>query len=50
MKWVMITLFVLGCLFSNAAYGTEDQKQKKVYKWIAISIWILLLILANTVL
>jgi hypothetical protein len=37
-------------MFSIAAYGSKDSKQKRAYKWIAILIWVLLLILGNTVL
>jgi hypothetical protein len=50
MKWLFILLFIFGCFASSAAYGAQEQKQKKKYKWIAISTWILLLILDNTIL
>jgi len=47
MKWIIIPLFILGCSFSLAAYGAQDPNQKRTYKRITITIWILLLILVN---
>ncbi len=49
MKWVFIVLFIIGSLFTLAAYGATDTRQKRIY-WIASGIvWLLMLILGNTV-
>jgi uncharacterized membrane protein len=58
MKIVLIILFISGILFSNASHipqwylgaGKPTHPHWKVYGIIAIIIWILLLVLANTVL
>ena len=42
-------LFVLGSMFSLAAYGSEG-RQKKTYRWIAVGLWLLLLVLGNIIL
>lgn len=54
MKWLFIGLFIIGGLFANAWYGAEEPKQtrlqKRAYGLIALGIWMLTLILANTLL
>jgi hypothetical protein len=49
MKYLFIVLFVLGGMFSMAAYGTEG-KQKRAYWIIAGAIWLLTFVLASTLL
>jgi hypothetical protein len=56
-KYISIILFVIGALFFNASHiptwflGGEKptHPQWKTYGLISIAIWILLLILANTI-
>jgi hypothetical protein len=50
MKWLFIGLFALGCFSGMATYGADDPKQKKIYKWITIIIWIITFVLANILL
>ena len=50
MKWLFIGLFALGCFSIMATYGADDPKQKKIYKYITIIIWIITFILANILL
>jgi hypothetical protein len=50
MKWLLIGLFVVGALFANAWYGATEPKQKRAYGVIAVGIWALVLVLANTLL
>jgi len=49
MKYLFIVLFIIGCLFANAGYGSEG-KQKRAYWTIAVAIWLLVFVLANTLL
>ena len=48
MKWLLIGLFIIGCLFANAWYGAQEPKQKRACGLIALGIWVLVLVLANT--
>ena len=50
MKWLFIGLLVLGCFSVMATYGANDPKQKKIYKYITIIIWIITFVLANILL
>ena len=54
MKWLFIGLFIIGGLFANAWYGanerTHTRAQKRAYGLIALGIWLLMLVLADTLL
>lgn len=50
MKWFFIGLFALGCFSAMATYGADNPKQKKIYMYITIIIWVIILILANILL
>jgi hypothetical protein len=50
MKWLFYILFAFGCIASIATRGATDKKQKRVYLLITIAIYILIFILANTIL
>lgn len=54
MQWLFIGLFVLGGLFANAWFGanepTHTRRQKRAYGVIALAIWGLIFVLANTLL
>lgn len=50
MKWLFIVLFIFGCFFMMSGYGAKESGQKKIYYGIGIFIWIVILILANTIL
>jgi hypothetical protein len=49
MNWVIILLFVLGCIAAIKAFGTEDPKEKKLYGFIALFIGGALFVLGNFV-
>lgn len=50
MKWLFYLLFAFGCMASLATYGAQDKRQKRTYLILAVSIWLVILILANTIL
>jgi hypothetical protein len=50
MKWLFVVLFIFGSFSALATYGASDPKQKKIYRWITIIIWLTMLILGNTLL
>jgi hypothetical protein len=54
MKWLLIGLFIVGALFANAWYGAKEPSQtrgqKRAYGFIALGVWLLTLVLANTLL
>jgi hypothetical protein len=58
MKYLFIILFIIGALFLNASHiplwflgaGKPTHPHWKLYGIIAIAIWLLILILANTIL
>jgi len=50
MGFLVISLFVIGGMFSLAAYGTPDRKKKWIYGLIAAAIWVILFVLANMIL
>lgn len=47
MEWIIILLFVLGCIAAIKAFGTEDPKKKKLYGFIALFIGGALFVLGN---
>jgi hypothetical protein len=49
MNFVIILLFILGCILAYKAFGTEDPKQKKLYGYLALFIGGLLFVLGNYV-
>jgi len=54
MQLLFTSLFILGCLFSIASRGLDSTKpshpRSKVYGTVSVIIWILLFVLANTIL
>ena len=54
MQWVFYGLMIVGGMFAMAWYGAEEpnqtRAQKRVYGLIAVAIWLVALVLANTVL
>jgi hypothetical protein len=50
MSWVIILLFILGCVTAFKAFGAEDPRQKKLYGFIALFIGGILFVLGNYVL
>ncbi len=54
MEWLFYILFAVGGMFAMAWYGAEEPKQtrqqKRAYGLIALGIWVLITVLANTVL
>jgi hypothetical protein len=50
MNWVIILLFILGCVTAFKAFGAEDPRQKKLYGFIALFIGGILFVLGNYVL
>jgi hypothetical protein len=54
MKWLFIALSIFGSMASLAWYGAEEPKQtakqKRAYGILAVSTWVILLILGNTLL
>ena len=50
MTWLFIGVFIVGALFWNAGRGTDDKRQKRFYYCVSGGLYILLLILANTIL
>lgn len=49
-KWLFYILFIFGFLSSMAWYVATDKKQKRIYLMIAATIWLIILIFANTIL
>jgi CDP-diglyceride synthetase len=47
MNWLIITLFVLGCLAAYKAFNAEDPKQRKLFGVIALFIGGMLFVLGN---
>ena len=47
MKYIVIPLFMAGCMFSLAAYGEKNRPRKRKYLVVAVLIWIGLLVLVN---
>ena len=50
MKWLFIGLVAFGCFSSMATYGADNHRQKKIYKYITIIIWVITFVLANVLL
>jgi hypothetical protein len=50
MKWLFVVLFIFGSSSTMATYGASDPKQKRIYRWITIITWAIMLILANVLL
>lgn len=50
MSCLFIALFIVGALFWNAGRGSNGKKQKRFYYSVSGGIYILLFILANTIL
>ena len=54
MQWLIYALMVAGGAFAMAWYGAKQpnqtRAQKRVYGLIAVAIWLVTLVLANTVL
>jgi hypothetical protein len=47
MNWLIILLFILGCVTAFKAFGAEDPRQKKLYGFIALFIGGVLFVLGN---
>jgi hypothetical protein len=47
MNWLIIILFVLGCLAVYKAFNAKDPKQKRMFGFIALFIGGLLFVLSN---
>jgi hypothetical protein len=50
MKWLFYGLMVVGGMFALAWYGAKEPKLKRVYGLAALGIWLVMFILANTIL
>jgi len=54
MKWFLWGLMIAGSMFSLAWYGAKEpnqtKAQKRTYGLIAIGIWLLMLVIGNTLL
>ena len=54
MQWVFYGLMIVGSMFALAWYGAKEpnqtRAQKRAFGLIALAIWLVALILANTVL
>ena len=50
MQWVIYGLLIVGGMFAMAWYGAKAPPQKRTYGLITIAIWLVALVLANTVL
>lgn len=58
MKYLFIILFIIGSLFANASHifvwflsgEKPTHPHWKLYGWVSLGIWLLMLILANTIL
>lgn len=46
-SWLIIILFIFGCVATYKAFNSEDQKQKRLYGFIALFIGGLLFFLGN---
>jgi hypothetical protein len=49
MDWIIILLFVFGCIAAIKAFGTDDPKEKKLYGFLALFIGGALFVLGNYV-
>lgn len=49
MQWLFYGMMIFGGMFAMAWYGAREPKQKRIYGLIAIAIWLVTLVLANTV-
>jgi hypothetical protein len=49
LDWIIILLFVLGCIAAIKAFGTDDPKEKKLYGFLALFIGGALFVLGNYV-
>jgi hypothetical protein len=47
LNWLIIPLFILGCLAAYKAFGAEDPRQKKLYGFIALFLGGVLFVLGN---
>jgi hypothetical protein len=50
MKWLFIAPFVIGCWFQLRALGAPDKRTRRIFWVLSIALWLLLLVLANTLL
>jgi hypothetical protein len=50
LNWLIILLFILGCLSAYKAFGAEDPRQRKLYGFIALFLGGALFVLGNFVL
>ena len=50
MNWLIILLFILGCVSAYKAFNAEDSRQKKLYGFIALFLGGVLFVLGNFVL
>jgi hypothetical protein len=49
MNFVIILLFIFGCIAAYKAFGAEDPRQKKLYAFVALAIGGILFVLRNYV-